>query len=247
MPGKVNPTQCEAMIMVCIQVMGNDTAVAVAGSRGNLELNVCKPVIIHNVLHSITLAGRRLPAFREFAVEGLEPDRAQIHRHLENSLMLVTALNPLIGYDKAAEVAKKAHADGHHAARGGGGARLPHRRGVRPGRAARGHDPPVTASAQHGAGDNVPTGSGAPRWNHRGFVTIVEVHAEGWYRDPYKIHTDRWFSDGSATELVRDGGKESKDPPPDSPFPTPLVEADPVGPPSSDDLRRADDPTPEGV
>ena len=73
------------------------------------------------------------------------------------------------------------------------------------------------------------------------------MHAEGWYRDPYKIHADRWFSDGSATELVRDGGKESKDPPPDSPFPTPLVEADPVGPPSSDDLRRADDPTPEGV
>jgi fumarate hydratase class II len=112
MPGKVNPTQCEAMIMVCIQVMGNDTAVAVAGSRGNLELNVCKPVIIHNVLHSITLLSDACRAFREFAVKGLEPDRAQIQRHLENSLMLVTALNPLIGYDKAAEVAKKAHAEG---------------------------------------------------------------------------------------------------------------------------------------
>jgi fumarate hydratase class II len=112
MPGKVNPTQCEAMIMVCIQVMGNDTAVAVAGSRGNLELNVCKPVIIHNVLHSITLLADSCQAFREFAVEGLEPDRAQIRRHLENSLMLVTALNPLIGYDKAAEVAKKAHTEG---------------------------------------------------------------------------------------------------------------------------------------
>ncbi len=112
MPGKVNPTQCEAMIMVCIQVTGNDTAVAVAGSRGNLELNVCKPVIIHNILHSITLLADSCQAFREFAVEGLEPDRAQIRRHLEHSLMLVTALNPLIGYDKAAEVAKKAHTEG---------------------------------------------------------------------------------------------------------------------------------------
>jgi len=112
MPGKVNPTQCEAMIMVCIQVMGNDTAVAVAGSRGNLELNVCKPVIIHNLMHSISLLSDACAAFRQFAVEGLEPDRAQIHRHLENSLMLVTALNPLIGYDKAAEVAKKAHREG---------------------------------------------------------------------------------------------------------------------------------------
>jgi len=112
MPGKVNPTQCEAMIMVCIQVMGNDTAVAVAGSRGNLELNVCKPVIIHNLMHSITLLSDSCAAFREFAVEGLEPDRAQIRRHLEDSLMLVTALNPLIGYDKAADVAKKAHKEG---------------------------------------------------------------------------------------------------------------------------------------
>ncbi len=113
MPGKVNPTQCEAMIMVCIQVMGNDTAVAIAGSRGNLELNVCKPVIIHNILHSITLLSDSCGAFRRYAVlEGLEPDRAQIRRHLENSLMLVTALNPLIGYDKAAEVAKKAHTEG---------------------------------------------------------------------------------------------------------------------------------------
>src|SRR5579863_8602961 len=112
MPGKVNPTQCEAMIMVCIQVMGNDGAVAVAGSRGNLELNVCKPVIIHNVLNSVTLLADACRAFTTFAVEGLEPNLAQIHHHLENSLMLVTALNPLIGYDKAAEVAKKAHREG---------------------------------------------------------------------------------------------------------------------------------------
>ncbi len=109
MPGKVNPTQCEAMIMVCIQVTGNDTAVAVAGARGNLELNVNKPVIIHNVLHSIEILAGACRSFREFCVEGLEPDTEQIRRHLERSLMLVTALNPIIGYDKAAEVAKKAY------------------------------------------------------------------------------------------------------------------------------------------
>ena len=112
MPGKVNPTQCEALIMVCIQVMGNDAAVAVAGSRGNLELNVCKPVIAHNVLHSVLLLTDACRTFREFCVEGIEPDRARIGQHLENSLMLVTALTPLIGYDKAAEVAEKAHAEG---------------------------------------------------------------------------------------------------------------------------------------
>jgi fumarate hydratase, class II len=109
MPGKVNPTQCEAMIMVCIQVCGNDTAVALAGSRGNLELNVCKPVIIFNVLHSVTLLADACGAFRAFLVEGMEPDLARIRQHLESSLMLVTALTPAIGYDKAAEVAKKAH------------------------------------------------------------------------------------------------------------------------------------------
>jgi fumarate hydratase class II len=111
MPGKVNPTQSEAMIMVCIQVVGNDTAVAVAGARGNFELNVNKPVIAFNVLHSIDLLSDACRGFREFCVEGLEPDPEQIKRHLENSLMLVTALNPLIGYDKAAQVAKKAHTE----------------------------------------------------------------------------------------------------------------------------------------
>ena len=109
MPGKVNPTQCEAMIMVCIQVLGNDAAIGIAGSRGNLELNVCKPVIIHNFLHSVDLLTGACFAFREFCVDGLEPDEEQIKRHLENSLMLVTALNPHIGYDNAAKVAKKAH------------------------------------------------------------------------------------------------------------------------------------------
>jgi fumarate hydratase class II len=109
MPGKVNPTQSEAMIMVGIQVMGNDAAVATAGTRGNLELNVCKPVIIYNVMQSISLMTDACRGFREFCVEGLQPDYPQIQRHLENSLMLVTALNPIIGYDKSAVVAKKAH------------------------------------------------------------------------------------------------------------------------------------------
>ncbi len=109
MPGKVNPTQSEAMIMVCIQVIGNDTAVGIAGARGNLELNVNKPVIIHNVLHSIELLTGACRGFRLFCVDGLEPDAEQIQRHLENSLMLVTALNPIVGYDKAADVAKKAY------------------------------------------------------------------------------------------------------------------------------------------
>ncbi|MHB1548407.1 MAG: class II fumarate hydratase [Acidimicrobiales bacterium] len=112
MPGKVNPTQSEAMIMVCIQVMANDAGVAIAGSRGNLELNVCKPVIIHNVMHSITLLTGACGAFTRFCVEGIEPNEPRIRQHLENSLMLVTALNPLIGYDKAAQVAKKAHHEG---------------------------------------------------------------------------------------------------------------------------------------
>jgi fumarate hydratase, class II len=112
MPGKVNPTQCEAMIMVGTQVIGNDMAVTTAGSRGNLELNVCKPVIAYNVMQSIALMTDACRTFREFCIDGLEPDLAQIQRHLTNSLMLVTALSPEIGYDKAAEVAKVAHKEG---------------------------------------------------------------------------------------------------------------------------------------
>jgi fumarate hydratase class II len=112
MPGKVNPTQSEAMIMVSIQVMGNDTAVSIAGSRGNLELNVCKPVLIFNYLHSVELLADACDRFTEFCVDGLEPDLGQINKHLTNSLMLVTALNPHIGYDKAAQAAKKAHKEG---------------------------------------------------------------------------------------------------------------------------------------
>ncbi|MGC2174270.1 MAG: class II fumarate hydratase [Acidimicrobiales bacterium] len=112
MPGKVNPTQSEAMIMVCVQVFGNDVAVGIAGSRGNFELNVCKPVIIYNVCQSIDLLTDACDRFREYCVEGLEPNYEQIQVHLNSSLMLVTALNPIIGYDKAAMVAKTAHGEG---------------------------------------------------------------------------------------------------------------------------------------
>ena len=108
MPGKVNPTQCEAMTMVCAQVIGNDTTVAVAASQGNFELNVFKPVIIFNVLHSLNLLADTCHSFREFCVEGLEANRPVIDHYLHNSLMLVTALNQHIGYDKAAKIAKTA-------------------------------------------------------------------------------------------------------------------------------------------
>ena len=109
MPGKVNPTQSEAMTMVCLQVIGNDTAIAAAGTQGNFELNVFKPLIIHNLLHSITLLANACVSFTEFCVNGIEPDRERIASYVANSLMLVTALSPHIGYDKAAKVAKKAH------------------------------------------------------------------------------------------------------------------------------------------
>ena len=112
MPGKVNPTQAEAMTMVCCQVMGNNTAITVGGSQGNFELNVFKPMMIHNLLHSIRLLNDSCTAFRTKCVEGLEPVRENIASHLENSLMLVTALNNHIGYDKAAKIAKKAHEEG---------------------------------------------------------------------------------------------------------------------------------------
>jgi fumarate hydratase class II len=112
MPGKVNPTQSEAMIMVCVQVFGNDTAISIGDARGNLELNVCKPVIIHNFCNSADLLTDACDRFTEFCVVGLEPNYEKIQNHLNNSLMLVTALNPIIGYDKAAEVAKMAHKEG---------------------------------------------------------------------------------------------------------------------------------------
>ncbi|OGX39912.1 MAG: fumarate hydratase, class II [Omnitrophica WOR_2 bacterium RIFCSPHIGHO2_02_FULL_50_17] len=109
MPGKVNPTQCEAMTMVCVQVMGNDVTVNIAGASGNFELNVFKPVLIYNLLQSIRLLSDACESFAGHCVAGIEPNREVIQRHVANSLMLVTALNPHIGYDKAARVAKKAH------------------------------------------------------------------------------------------------------------------------------------------
>ena len=112
MPGKVNPTQCEALTMVCAAVFGYDATVGLAGSQGNFELNVYKPVIIHHVLKSIRLLADGCRSFELRCARGIEPDRAVIERHLRNSLMLVTALNPHIGYDKAAEIAKTAHKHG---------------------------------------------------------------------------------------------------------------------------------------
>jgi fumarate hydratase class II len=112
MPGKVNPTQSEAMTMLCVQVLGNDTTIKLAGSQGNFELNVFKPVLIRNLLHSIVLLTDGCRTFREFCVEGLAPDRERIKELVERSLMLVTALAPRIGYDNAAEIAKKAHHEG---------------------------------------------------------------------------------------------------------------------------------------
>jgi fumarate hydratase class II len=112
MPGKVNPTQSEAMTMVCVQVFGNDAATTFAGSQGNFELNVYKPVMIHNFLHSIRLLHDASHGFVEYCIRGIELNREQIDEHLRDSLMLVTALNPHIGYDKAAQVAKNAHKKG---------------------------------------------------------------------------------------------------------------------------------------
>jgi fumarate hydratase class II len=112
MPGKVNPTQSEAMTMVCAQVMGNDVAVGIGGASGNFELNVFKPLIIHNVLQSLQLLGDAAENFDRFCAVGIEPNVARIKANLEQSLMLVTALNPHIGYDNAAKIAKKAHKDG---------------------------------------------------------------------------------------------------------------------------------------
>ena len=112
MPGKVNPTQCEAMTMLCCQVMGNDVAVNMGGASGNFELNVYRPMIIHNVLQSVRLLADGMESFNEHCAGGIEPNRVRIDQLLNESLMLVTALNTHIGYDKAAEIAKKAHKEG---------------------------------------------------------------------------------------------------------------------------------------
>ena len=112
MPGKVNPTQCEALTMVCVQVMGNDVAIGIAGSQGNFELNVYKPVMIANLLQSIRLLADGSQSFYEHCAQGIEPQRENIERLLRRSLMLVTALSPEIGYDAATKIAQTAHAKG---------------------------------------------------------------------------------------------------------------------------------------
>ncbi len=112
MPGKVNPTQAEAMTMLCAQVLGNDVAVSLAGASGNFELNVFKPLLLHNVLQSIRLLADGCASFEEHCARGIQARRERIESLLRASLMLVTALNPHVGYDNAARIAKKAHADG---------------------------------------------------------------------------------------------------------------------------------------
>ena len=112
MPGKVNPTQCEAIVMICIQVIGNDTAVAFAGSQGNFELNAMRPIIISNFLHSARILADGCEKFRIHSVEGTELNEKKIAEYLRNSLMLVTALSPVIGYDNASKIAHTAHNDG---------------------------------------------------------------------------------------------------------------------------------------
>jgi fumarate hydratase, class II len=112
MPGKVNPTQCEALTMVCCQVMGNDVAINFGGASGNFELNVFKPLIIHAFLQSVRMLADSVRSFTRYCVEGIEPNTARIAALVDNSLMLVTALAPHIGYDRAAEIAKKAHHEG---------------------------------------------------------------------------------------------------------------------------------------
>jgi len=112
MPGKVNPTQCEAMTMVCVQVLGNDATIGFAGTQGNFELNVYKPVIIYNLIQSIYLLADACRSMTEHCVLGIEANVNHIKKYVDQSLMLVTALNPVIGYDKSAEIAKKAYQEG---------------------------------------------------------------------------------------------------------------------------------------
>jgi fumarate hydratase class II len=112
MPGKVNPTQCEALTMLCAQVTGNDVAVGIGGASGNFELNVYRPMVVHNVLQSVRLLADGMASFDAHCARGIEPNRERIRELVERSLMLVTALNPHIGYDKAAQIAKKAHREG---------------------------------------------------------------------------------------------------------------------------------------
>jgi fumarate hydratase class II len=112
MPGKVNPTQCEAMLMIAIEVLGDDAAVAFAGSQGNFELNAMRPIIINNFLHSARILADGCEKFREYSVEGTELDRERIKQYVAGSVMRVTALSPVIGYQNSAHIAEKAIADG---------------------------------------------------------------------------------------------------------------------------------------
>ena len=112
MPGKINPTQCEAVTMVCVKVIGNHNGITMAGSHGHFELNVFKPLIIHNILQSINIMSDSSKAFAKYCIKGIEADKKRIKSLLDNSLMLVTALSPKIGYDKAAQIAKAAHKNG---------------------------------------------------------------------------------------------------------------------------------------
>jgi fumarate hydratase class II len=112
MPGKVNPTQCEALTMVCTRVFGNDVTVGMAASQGNFQLNVYMPVIAYSTLQSISLLADAMDSFEKHCVSGIRPNEEAIKKHLEDSLMLVTALTPETGYDKAAQIAKKAHQEG---------------------------------------------------------------------------------------------------------------------------------------
>ena len=145
MPGKVNPTQSEAMTMVCVQVFGNDAAVAFGGSQGNFQLNVFKPVMVHNMLMSIQLLGDACEAFNDNCAVGIEPNLAKIEENLAKNLMQVTALNRHIGYDKSG-CHRQEGAQGRHQPEGSGPrARLPHQRGIRPLGRADGDDPPELA------------------------------------------------------------------------------------------------------
>jgi fumarate hydratase class II len=112
MPGKVNPTQCEAMVMVCIQALSEDSAIAFAGSQGNFELNAMRPVIINNFLHAATILGDACSKLRQYCIEGTQLHRDQVDAYVHRSLMLVTALSPVIGYDKASAIAHKANDEG---------------------------------------------------------------------------------------------------------------------------------------
>ena len=112
MPGKINPTQCEAVTMVCVKVIGNHNGITMAGSHGHFELNVFKPLIIHNILQSIHLMSDSSKSFTNYCIKGLKADEKKIKKFLDNSLMLVTSLSPKIGYDNASKIAKKAHKNG---------------------------------------------------------------------------------------------------------------------------------------